>query len=145
MSTTTRHKKPKDLDSLIARYTMLFTTSIDLTRKGLRSDQQVKVLLHALQLFKENKLGGAVSLEAGNYGSLPENIFEMLSIKIEDLPLEKRTKRYFLSKGIWYVGEVFQEISGYSSDDRSIPKSVNDKVTIEHGLKQPGSLVFSYI
>lgn len=92
----------------LAKVADLFAVVVDLVRRGSRSARMVEVLLTALRLFKENRLGAVVSLEPGSTDDLPSNFQELLSIRIRDVPFQVRgALRFFDDHGIYYVGEAY--------------------------------------
>ena len=107
MSTKTRRENMNQSERWILKLTPLFTTAITLIQRRVRSANMIYALLQAFQLFKENRLAGVVALEKNHKESLPFNLQELLSMRIQDLNLSKSTKRYYESHGVWYVGEVY--------------------------------------
>jgi hypothetical protein len=105
----------------LARLATLFATAITLIQKGVRSDRMAETLLNALQLFKENRLAGVVSIEPGRTGMLPDNFQQLLSLKISDLPLStKGAKQFLIRHGIHYLGEVYAVHPGPKQAKKSI-------------------------
>ena len=84
----------------------------------------VQTLLRALQLFKENRLGGVIMLEKNSTDTLPSNFQNLLSLKIEDLSLKSYTKKYIARYGVLYVGEVYRIKQRYFHTNS--PKSIKE-------------------
>jgi hypothetical protein len=77
----------------------------DLIRNGNRSPQMVSVLRQAIQFFKENKLGGVVSLELK---TAPEQVLDLFSLKVADSGMPTHCQHYLEQRGVFYIGEIFR-------------------------------------
>jgi hypothetical protein len=91
----------------LARFSSLYARSVIAIEKGGRSEAMIEAVLKALQRFKENRLGGVVSLQPGEE-KLPGNFQELLSMRMNDVPFKVRgALRFFDDHGIYYVGEAY--------------------------------------
>jgi len=78
-----------------------------LIRDGKRSPEMVRVLLRALQLFKEHKLAGALAQKISSPEAMDrEEIEQIYSLRFCDTSLAPLVQKYLRERGCLYVGEV---------------------------------------
>lgn len=113
MSAKTRQTDEKGkFVKLLARLGGLFAQTYILTESGKRDKEQVKLMLHALQLFKEDRLGWVAAGVKRLTQLSPADLLSTLSMRIEDLELSPTTKEFFAKQGILYLGEALSVGTG---------------------------------
>lgn len=84
----------------------LYANAYELLLKGKRDELQASHLDRALQLFKENRLAGAIEKAMG---VIPSDVQQILSLAVTDVlpaPIARRVQSY----GATYVGEMLLRI-----------------------------------
>lgn len=133
MSADTRRPERDQLKDWLARLAALFSTAVTLIQKRARSERMVEILLHAFQLFKEDRLLEAVAKELHQTFLTPDKLQRALSLRIDDVtgfPADLR--QYLAKRGVRYVGEIYKlywDKRGKGTLDTR--KQVMDFLTIE--------------
>lgn len=110
MSANTRLERNKELANLAS----LYAQAVGLIERGKRSPQQVHALLTSFQLFKENRLLASVPKPPKDILPEPEAIQHLLSLKLSETDINRKTLTLLHKGGIEYVGELFLVDWGYS-------------------------------
>lgn len=107
MSAKTRQTDEKGkFVKLLARLGGLCAQAFILIESGKRGKEQVKLMLHALQLFKEDRLGWVAEGVKRLTQLSSSELIGALSAKLEELPLSQLTRTFFTNQGILYLGEA---------------------------------------
>ncbi|MFA6270406.1 MAG: hypothetical protein WC657_04335 [Candidatus Paceibacterota bacterium] len=114
MSANTRLERNKELANLAS----LYAQAVGFVERGERSPQQVHALLSSLQFFKENRLLAAIPKQ--NTLPEPEQLQQLLSLKLSETDINRKTSAYLKGKGIEYVGELYLIDWGHCDVGKSV-------------------------
>jgi hypothetical protein len=103
MSASTRREK----NDRLANLTSLFTKNVQYITEGKRDQNQIQALLDCMQFFKENRLLTGISKQPDDLLPPPEQLQLILSLKLGDSLMPRRTATLLMKNGIEYVGELY--------------------------------------
>ncbi len=132
------------MTKLLKRMASLYAYAYGLIERGKRSVEMIEVLVRALQMFKENRLGAVIERNEPGTELSHEKLQELVNLKFDDLPLPKRAKTFCRKYGIKYVIEWYvvcfsksfktvEAIRSFLNEHLGLPRDMN----IDFDLVQP--------
>lgn len=116
MSANTRQEKNKEMANLAS----LHAQAVSLIERSKRSPQQVHALLTSLQFFKENRLLASVPKPLKDTLPEPAEIQFLLSLRLSETHINRKTLAVLRGRGVEYVGELFVVNWSYSQIGNSV-------------------------
>lgn len=111
MSADTRRKRCERPEETVTKLTQ---NCLALMGQQKRSVSMVQALARSLQLFKENKLAGAIALPGTDVIDDVSQLHSLFSMEVAYSGMDSKLVRYCYERGILYVGEIYRLVDSFS-------------------------------